>query len=211
MEMFFQDKNLGPIRNIQVSIAGKERHYGGKVALYITFLDGNNNSSKVVYKPRSLLPEIYLEDFLETLNDKNPRPILNCTNHGYDSFIEGAHLCNEDQDLELELIKLIDKNDVITENIHLIYTLAKIGFEDTHQENFIINNKGYLFFIDAEIFCTNFSKNLSALLEEVEKKLEAEKKELFNINLNRFLKKLKSIPTRLIFCGTDNYLNLIYL
>ncbi|MDX8430354.1 MAG: DUF4135 domain-containing protein [Candidatus Algichlamydia australiensis] len=211
VDTFFIKKDLGSIENLEISIAGKERHYGGKVALYITFYDSNGNFSKVVYKPRSLAPEIHLENFLKDLNKKEPRPILNCEQYGYDGFIVGEHLCQRGENLEVQLVELLSEENAKKENINLIYTLARFGFEDTHQDNFLIDEKGYLYFIDAEIFCTKSSKNLNSLMEGVEKKIEKQKKDIVDSLANKFIKELKSIPTRLIFCGTDKYQNLILL
>ena len=48
---------------------------------------------KIVYKPRSVQLEIILEQTLETVSDVPiARPILDCKDHGHDSFIDGYTL-----------------------------------------------------------------------------------------------------------------------
>ncbi|MDX8430948.1 MAG: DUF4135 domain-containing protein [Candidatus Algichlamydia australiensis] len=208
---FLSSKSLEPIDRIEVSIAGDECHYNGKIALFITFFDPSNKSTKVVYKPRSVLPEIYLEEFLQEINEKKARPILDSGDHGYDSFIEGSFICEDNRRLELELSSLLISPEAKQENINLIATLAGAPFEDIHNENLIIDNEGCLHFIDAEVFCTGSSRNIVTFKETAQAKIDESKKDFFQKNLKKLIEKLQSVPARLVFCGTGTYKEMVLI
>lgn len=168
---------FGELAAISVEIPGQkealETHYRGKVALIVTFTDSNGNTIKVVYKPRNVQPDKLLEDLLSDLQGKQGarRVILPIdTSRGYDGYVEGTPL-NPKEDLTGQIVRLIRSPSASSKSLKtdesakanrfLICALHIMGFEDIHDVNFILRDDGYLYFIDAECFCTKISDDLS--------------------------------------------------
>ncbi|GAB5411503.1 MAG: hypothetical protein ChlgKO_06170 [Chlamydiales bacterium] len=61
---------IGDLREVIIKPSEGETHFGGKKAVFLTILSSKEEKVKVVYKPRSILPEKYLEECLFNINEK---------------------------------------------------------------------------------------------------------------------------------------------
>ncbi|MCB1068414.1 MAG: DUF4135 domain-containing protein, partial [Simkania sp.] len=207
----------GLVNSIHIGKAGNETHYGGKSPLFLTLKLNDAKELKLVYKPRSLDPEIILEQALSSIDGRPPRQMLSRENRGYDLRIEGDHIKTnngkiaEGEYFITEIVKLCIQDKA---NQNLVLALKFMGFEDIHGENFILDANGRLHFIDAEVFQTNMSVNVDDICcyrgtpnipddppfpsnPEIENQIK---------NLTqKYQEQLKQIPTRLVICSTQTY------
>ncbi|WP_316359357.1 DUF4135 domain-containing protein [Candidatus Neptunichlamydia sp. REUL1] len=198
---------LEVLSKIKMEIAGDETHFGGKKSLFLTFTVADKEI-RLVYKPRSLIPDQILENVLHEVCQKELRPMLDCGDHGYDSRLQG---------IEIPVSKFTSEmrnkvNQAHMSTVDLVTVLHHMGFEDTHNENFILDGHGNLHFIDPEIFCTKIAVDMEGIYKGVKGLLKrdtsfqervdsitsacvAAKKEL-----------MENCPTRVIFCDTATYI-----
>lgn len=179
----------GEVKSVDIKQAGSETHYNRKVPLFLEFtICAKQEPIKIVYKPRSVEPEIILEDLLSRINATKIRPILNCDNiHGYDSFIEGNVLKGTWREFASQVCALCSEK---TENANLILALKHLGIEDTHPENFLLDNNNQLHFIDAEVYQTLMAANVDDIYSIGEKVEEPKKVEKLDLLAN-FLGNIK--------------------
>lgn len=119
---FLQSKGFGSLKKLSIEIAGNETHYGGKVALYIILIDNEERAIKILYKPRSVEPDFYLEELLNEVSQQfdtkreTSRAILPIPDksYGYDTYVEGKPLSKEDAAPEInELMAKYEINRII--------------------------------------------------------------------------------------------------
>ncbi|MDX8430837.1 MAG: DUF4135 domain-containing protein [Candidatus Algichlamydia australiensis] len=194
------------IETIEIEKAGEETHFKGKVALFLKITTFQNKTIRLVYKPRKLDPEKHLEDCIEELTGRSKRRMLLCDTYGYDFFIEGTSLKGLSGKLLCKrLIELCELNDINKKTISILH---KIGFEDTHGENFIVteDNNLYLYFIDAEVYQTKTSVNIESVYQELEEQgCFAQEDENTKERIEHYRNLVKTTPTRLILCNTQTY------
>jgi|JI10StandDraft_1071094.scaffolds.fasta_scaffold20163_4 hypothetical protein len=205
----------GELKRVNIKRAGNETHYGGKVSLFLT-LETDQEVVKIVYKPRSVVPEKCLEEVLATINEEPSRKIVDCGNYGYDTFMEGFPLKKLNSDgplsgyaLTSKLVELANKNP---KNRNLILVLKYMGFEDTHGGNFLLDRNGHLYFIDAEVYQTKVSVNVDDVYNQKENQFEkgfpkdTALEERIQKEVAPFIIRLRQeVPTRLVVCSTQIY------
>jgi lantibiotic modifying enzyme len=195
----------GEIENIEIKKAGDETHYNGKVALILDFKIINQQEHiKIVYKPRSIEPERILEELLSKVNTTEKRAMLSLCDHGYDSFIKGKPMV--ENNFSMKVFRLCQQN---LENANLILALNHMGFEDAHHKNFLLDDEGKLYFIDAEVYQTLISINVEDIIsinEDMPNDHFPKTNESTIENLAKEAKdELKKIPTRVVFCSSEIY------
>lgn len=184
--------------SIEIEKAGKETHCGGKVALYLIFNINKDEKIELVYKPRSLLPDFYLENAMEKVTKIKRRKILCCEDHGYDFKIKGKP--------PKKLTDIVNKEiSKVSHNAQLILVLKILGIEDTHPDNFLIDDDNNLHCIDAEVHHTKIALNLNELCSAVYgKDLESESQKCEQV-INEEKSELENLPTRLVICSTHYF------
>lgn len=171
VQTFFVDHDPRVLTKVEITKAGDETHYGGKVALFLTFSFNDNQTLKVLYKPRSLVPDKILEEVLcdvsqLTQQSKKPRQMLLKSDYGYDQYIAGKIIEENEFTNWINTEVKFNKNIDI---INLVMVLNFLGFEDVHNQNFILDSKNQLHFIDAEVFNTKVSINMSEVQNLISK------------------------------------------
>lgn len=209
----------GEVTNVDIKVAGAETHRGGKNPLFLEFTTFSNQKVKLVYKPKSVLPEILLEDLMGQISSRTPRKLLNRETYGYDFHIQGTKFEKKDIINFDKLKSYCDVScmgNVALENIALVRSLAALEIEDTHLENFIIDSEDRLHFIDAETYQTGISVNLKEFVYGSDSSSEDEISSQPNTNEERLVLKLKDTapgikerlsnhPTRLVICSTEDF------
>lgn len=178
-----------------------ETHFIGKKTVFLTLETHDGQKHRLVYKPRSVLPEKYLEECLFSIHRKPLRPILDCGKYGYDTFIKENifHKKKHNDNLMNFLLKASKKN----ENRILITVLYQAKIEDIHLDNFIIDDDGLLHFIDAEVFQTNYTSNINNIYKNKKFKKIADLEE--NLHIDKLIELLSNIPSRLVIFSSNQY------
>jgi len=208
----------GGIDSIRIEKAGNETHYGGKSPLFLTINFHGNKELKLVYKPRSLAPELILEQALQSIDGRVPRPMLDKKDHGYDWRIQGDHIQNKNSgkiatgdSFISEVAKLCCEKKA---NKNLILALKCMGFEDIHGENFLLDADRMLHFVDAEVFQTNMSVNVDDICSyqgtpntpnDPSFPLDQDAEDFIREITQQAQKDLRQIPTRLVICSSQTY------
>jgi len=201
-QYFFEDK----IRSVNITIAGLETHYGGKVALFLNFTLQNGKELKLVYKPRSVKADQIVEESIPLLYPQyQSRKILDVNDHGYDTFVKGAPpkgFLNFDQQNDSPDVYL---DDIIsdTQPWALMATLHQLGIEDLHENNFIYDKETKtLYCVDAECYQTGVSIVLTEFAQTWN--LISEEEAVSSV-LKQKKEKLRQYPSRLVFSSTERY------
>lgn len=103
------------------------------------------------------------------------------------------------------IAKLCKKKKPGQKNRDLITVLRYSGIEDIHSENFIVDDKDQLHFIDSEIFQTNTVSNIRSSYEAVKHLIDGEREAKAKPHIEELCKQLQSISTRLVICATAMY------
>lgn len=206
------------IQKIEISPAGQETHCGNKVAVYVTFCLSNNQTIKVIYKPRTIVPDMLLEETRKGIDGSHiPRKMLSKGAHGYDEYLDAKPLQITNYDYAYDYFK----HSAHSANRALFQAMQYLEIEDAHPENFLIDKNGKLYFIDAECYRTHISYGideifnnqfdrdqtddiltgqLTGYIEPISPLSETQQNPL-----KKYKDQLATIPTRLAFCGTTEY------